>query len=134
MNVSPVSELPTSFLRAAYALRSVSSDTRPSDWLPTTLTALRVLIRAAEEELGSVAGAAGIGQQIRTAEPRLAYALTRLEGDLAVALVALWRIKERMVRGEGRDDIGVLADTTLRTAERICDLLRESFVDPAASD
>lgn len=123
-----------SLLRAAEDLQEVSGRADGPEWVAEALVAIRTAITAVEAELGSLGGSEGVGDQIIEAQPRLSYALGRLEADLAWTLVALWKIKERMRRGQGKGDLSHLAVHISRTAERVFQLLNESLDDPAAMD
>lgn len=131
--VEPRATIP-SLLRAAADLRSVSAATGDVDWVTGALAAIRAAIMAVEAELGSLAGSEGIGAQIRGPEPRLRHAVEELEADLAWTLVALWKMKERMRRGHGGEDLSHLAQHISKTAERLFHLVQESLDEPAAMD
>jgi len=123
-----------SLLRAAEDLQEVSGRADGPEWVAKALSAIRTAITAVEAELGSLGGSEGVGEQIIEAQPRLSHALEALEADLAWTLVALWKIKERMRRGHGIEDLSHLALHISRTAQRVFQLVHESLEDPAAMD
>lgn len=119
---------------AAAEIKRVSTLPLGPIWLEEARGAVRMAMRAAEEELGAIAGVDGFGEQVIGDAPRLLPRIERLEAGLAGLLVDLWQAKQTVQDGTGGEQLAALARKLQALAENGFALAYESLMETGAGD